>query len=216
MKHYALLPVCLAALLNPLTGVCEESSSDAAAVQVITPEVKPRTVKESDIDTEFFEVGGFVGIMTVDDFTTEAFVGLTASFHATEDFFIQFNYGQLEVGQNSYEKLLNTPLLNSSDRQYTYYDFLVGYNIFPGEVYFTSDITFNSAFYLVAGVGNTEFAGEDNFTTTFGAGYRIILKDWLAWHIDYRDHIFSSDVVDPGSKALKNNIELSSGITFFF
>jgi outer membrane beta-barrel protein len=78
----------------------------------------------------------------------------------------------------------------------------------------TSKLTFNSSFYLVGGVGNTEFGGEDNFTTTLGTGYRIVLRDWLTWHVDLRDHIFKSDIIS--SSRITNNIELSTGVTWFF
>jgi outer membrane beta-barrel protein len=78
----------------------------------------------------------------------------------------------------------------------------------------TSNLTFNSAFYLIGGIGNTEFGGEDNFTTTVGTGYRIVLLDWLTWHIDFRDHIFQSDILNEDETT--HNIELSSGVTLFF
>jgi outer membrane beta-barrel protein len=78
----------------------------------------------------------------------------------------------------------------------------------------TSQLTFNSDFYLVGGVGNTRFGGEDNFTTTLGTGYRIVLRDWLTWNIDFRDHIFSSDIIK--SNQTTHNIELSTGVAFFY
>ncbi len=186
------------------------------AVQVIKPEVKPREVSEADIDTEFFEIGIYAGVLSIDNFGTEPVYGVNASFHATEDFFLQGNYAVSKAGTTSFEDLSgnNVRLLTDSERDYTYYNLLLGYNIFPGEVFMTSKLTFNSAFYLVGGVGNTKFGGEDNFTTTIGTGYRIILRDWLTWHIDFRDHIFRSDIINESQTT--HNIELSSGLTLFF
>jgi outer membrane beta-barrel protein len=186
------------------------------AVQVIPPEVKPREISEAKIDTEFFEVGLFAGVLNIDNFGSEAVYGLNASFHATEDFFLQANYGISKAGNTSFEDLSgdNVRLLTDSERDYTYYDFLFGYNIFPGEVFMTSNLTFNSAFYLVGGVGNTKFGGEDNFTTTLGTGYRIVLRDWLTWHVDFRDHIFKSDIINENQTT--HNMELSSGVSLFF
>lgn len=186
------------------------------AVQVIKPEVKPRVVTEAEIDDEFFEVGAYGGMLTIDNFGNKAVFGINAAFHATEDFFLQFNYGTSSAGLTSFEELSgqNVRLLTNSERDYTYYDLLVGYNIFPGEVFVTSKLSFNSAFYLVGGVGNTKFGGEENFTTTLGTGYRIVLRDWLTWHIDYRDHIFNSDVLKQNQTT--HNIELTSGVTLFF
>jgi outer membrane beta-barrel protein len=197
------------------TEVTDEGGKPGA-VQVIAPEVKPREISEAKIDTELFEVGLFAGVLDIDNFGSAAVYGLNASFHATEDFFLQANYGRSKAGNTSFEDLSgdNVRLLTDSERDYTYYDFLFGYNIFPGEVFMTSRLTFNSAFYLVGGVGNTKFGGEDNYTTTVGTGYRIILRDWLAWHIDFRDHIFNSDIINDSQTT--HNIELSSGVSFFF
>lgn len=187
-----------------------------AAVQVIKPEVQPRVVTEAEIDDEFFEVGAYGGMLTIDNFGSEAVFGINAAFHATEDFFLQFNYGKSSAGLTSFEELSgqNVRLLTNSERDYTYYDLLVGYNIFPGEVFVTSKLSFNSAFYLVGGVGNTEFGGEKNFTTTLGTGYRIVILDWLTGHVDYRDHIFNSDILKQNQTT--HNIELTAGVTLFF
>ncbi len=203
-------------LATPTAAQETDAADKPAPVQVITPEIQPRTIREADIDAEFFEIGAFAGMMTIDNFSSEPLMGISAAFHATEDFFIQFNYGMTEAGLTSFEELSgsNVRLLTDSDRDYTYYDFLVGYNIFPGEVFFSDSLTFNSAFYLVGGVGNTEFGGESNFTTTFGTGFRVVLLDWLTVHVDFRDHMFKSDLIRESQ--LTHNIELSSGITLFF
>jgi len=197
-------------------AVAAEDSDKPAAVQVITPEVKPREVSEADIDNEIFGIGVYAGILSIDNFGSEPVYGISAMFHATEDLFLQFDYAVSRAGNTSFEDLSgdNVSLLTSSDRDYTYYNLLLGYNIFPGEVFMTSKLTFNSDFYLVGGVGNTRFGGEDNFTTTLGTGYRIVLRDWLTWNIDFRDHIFNSDIIK--SNQTTHNIELSTGITFFY
>lgn len=222
---------CFAALGRSLAvlGVCwmgfgglsqnataADSDSKPEPVQVITPEVEPREISEAKMDDEFFEVGIYAGMLTIDNFGSEFMYGVNAAFHATEDFFLQINYGTATAGETSFEELSgeNIRLLTSSERDYTYYNLMLGYNIFPGEVFMTSKLTFNSAFYLAGGVGNTEFGGEDNFTTTLGTGYRIVLRDWLTWHIDFRDHIFQSDILNKSETT--HNVELSSGVTLFF
>jgi outer membrane beta-barrel protein len=196
--------------------VADDSVDKPAAVQVITPEVEPREVSEADIDDEIFGIGFYAGVLSIDNFGTEPVYGVRALFHATEDLFLQFDYGVSRADKTTFEELSgdNVSLLSSSDRDYTYYNVLLGYNIFPGEVFMTSKLTFNSAFYLVGGVGNTRFGGEDNFTTTLGTGYRIVLRDWLTWNIDFRDHIFRSDIIK--SNQTTHNIELSTGIAFFY
>jgi outer membrane beta-barrel protein len=210
------LTLCAGLAVGGQSAHGAEQDAKPAAVQVIKPEVVPREVTEDDIDDEFFEIGVFAGNLTIDNFGSELVYGVNASFHATEDFFLQMNYGMSKAGLTSFEDLSgqNVRLLSDSERDYTYYDLLVGYNIFPGEVFMTSKLTFNSSFYLVAGIGNTEFGGEDNFTTTLGTGYRIVLRDWLTWHIDYRDHIFKSDILQEDQTT--HNIEFSTGLTLFF
>jgi outer membrane beta-barrel protein len=73
---------------------------------------------------------------------------------------------------------------------------------------------FNSAIYLIGGVGSTEFAGDDRFTLNFGLGIRIIPRDWFAIHADIRDHIFDIDLL--GQEKTVHNLEAHIGMTFFF
>lgn len=212
-----ILSICLSCLLAPAQPAAATGSDENAdAVQVITPEVKPREVSEAEIDDESFEIGVYAGIINIEDFGSEPLFGINASYYATEDFFLQLNYAISKAGNTSFEDLSgeNVRLLTDSERDYSYYNALIGYNIFPGEVFMTSKLTFNSAFYLVGGVGNTHFGGEDNFTTTLGTGYRIVLRDWLTWHIDFRDHIFKSEIIKDDETT--HNLELSTGLTLFF
>jgi outer membrane beta-barrel protein len=216
-KSLVILSMCWAGLaVSEEGGKATGDDTKPEAVQVIKPEVQPREVDEAAIDDESFEIGLYAGILDIDNFGSEPLYGINASYFATEDFFLQLNYAVSKAGHTSFEDLSgkNVRLLTDSERDYTYYNALVGYNIFPGEVFMTSKLTFNSAFYLVGGVGNTKFGGEDNFTTTLGTGYRIVLRDWLTWHIDFRDHIFKSDIIKQNQTT--HNIELSSGLTWFF
>jgi outer membrane beta-barrel protein len=216
-RSVAVISLCWAGLAAAAENVNVPGDGDKPpAVQVIKPEVKPREISEADIDTELFEIGLFAGILTIDNFGSEPVYGVNASFHASEDFFLQLNYGTSKAGLTSFEEVSGEDirLLTDSQRDYTYYNVMVGYNIFPGEVFMTSKLTFNSDFYLAGGVGNTKFGGEDNFTITLGTGYRIILLDWLTWHVDFRDHIFKSDIIEENQTT--NNVEFSTGVSLFF
>ncbi|MDK2779177.1 MAG: outer membrane beta-barrel domain-containing protein [Pseudomonadota bacterium] len=198
----------------------EENSNDGSVainpIKIVEPDVKTRKAEEAQIDNEVFEAGFFVGMISIEDFGTHPLYGVKASFHATEDFFLQANYGMSEAGKTSYETINGSGvnILTDSDRDYSYYDVLVGYNLFPGETFVTRSLTFNSAFYLVAGVGNTTFAGDEQFTMVVGTGYRIILSDWLTWNLDYRDHMFETELL--GNKKQTHNIEFATGLTVFF
>ena len=73
---------------------------------------------------------------------------------------------------------------------------------------------YNTAFYLIAGIGSTTFAGDDRFTVNGGFGYRMLPTDWLAVHFDVRDHVYDIDLL--GEKKIVNNLEAHLGLSFFF
>lgn len=184
-------------------------------IVVVEPDNKQREAYEAQIDSEFFELGAYAGILAIEDFGSSTVLGLKASFHATEDFFLQANYGQAEAGDSTAEYYFGDDDISIiKNRDYRYYNLLVGYNLFPGETFVTQNLTFNSAFYLVAGAGNTEFADDNHFTITLGSGYRIILKDWLTVNVDFRDHSFEAEI-GPKTKRT-HNLEFSTGVTAFF
>tara|TARA_R110001583_G_scaffold47630_6_gene149175 strand:+ start:362 stop:1024 length:663 start_codon:yes stop_codon:yes gene_type:complete len=193
----------------------EDGDVDINPIIVVEPDNTQREAYEAQIDSEFFELGAYAGILAIEDFGSSSVFGVKASFHATEDFFLQANYGQAEAGLSTAEYIYGdseTSII--TDRDYRYYNLLVGYNLFPGETFVTQDLTFNSAFYLVAGAGNTDFADNNHFTITVGSGYRIILKDWLTINVDFRDHSFEAEI-GPKTKRT-HNLEFSTGLTAFF
>ena len=51
-------------------------------------------------------------------------------------------------------------------------------------------------------------------TLSIGAGYRLLLNDWLAAHFDVRDHVFEIDLL--GSNKTTHNLETGLGVTVFF
>jgi outer membrane beta-barrel protein len=182
---------------------------------VIEPNVKRREVKEADIDTENFEVTAFLGLLSIEDFGTDAVYGVRLDYHVTEDIFVEGAIGTSTAGTTSFENIgANTPLLTDSEREYTYYTVALGYNLLPGEAFIGRKRAYNTALYVIAGAGNTRFAGDDQFTITWGAGYRIVVKDWMAVHMDFRDHMFSLDIT--GQDKTANNFEASLGLAFFF
>jgi outer membrane beta-barrel protein len=182
---------------------------------VIEPELQRRTITEADIDTEDFEVGAYAGVMSIEDFGSNFVYGIRAAYHITEDFFAEAAYGRTEADETSYETLSGgAKLLTDSQRQFDYYNISLGYNLFPGEAFIGSGHAFNTAFYLIAGVGNTEFADDSHFTVNAGAGYRFLLNDWISLRVDVRDYIFKSDLL--GNDKTTNNLEFTGGLSFFF
>jgi outer membrane beta-barrel protein len=193
---------------EPVTG----EPSDKA---VIEPEVERRKIKQTCIDTEDFEVGAYVGILSIEDFESNVVYGARLAYHLTEDFFLEGTAGRSRAGRTSYENLSGSAdLLTDSERDYTYYALSAGWNALPGEIFLGKNRAYPTAFYLVAGIGSTRFAGDDRFTVNGGFGYRILPADWIAVHFDVRDHVYDIDLL--GEKKIVNNLEAVLGLSIFF
>jgi outer membrane beta-barrel protein len=183
--------------------------------QVIEPEVERREVKEPEIDTEDFEIGAFAGIMSIEDFGSDFVYGARIAYHVTEGFFVEGTIGQTKAGLTSFEILSGgAPLLSDDDRQYTYYNLNLGYNVLPGEGFVGEGRAYNTSLYLIGGLGSTRFAGDDRFTVNFGVGYRFLLNDSVAVHLDFRDHLYDIDLL--GEEKTTHNLEAHVGVTVFF
>jgi outer membrane beta-barrel protein len=192
-----------------------EAEADRAR-PVIDPQVERRDVKAPRIDTEDFEVGGYIGFLSVEDFGTNTVYGARLAYHITEGLFTEVTYGQSDAGKTSFEILSGgqAPLLTESEREFKYYDISLGYNLLPGEVFIGGNWAFNSALYVVLGAGNTRFADDDFFTVTYGAGYRVLATDSIALHFTVRDHMLDIDIT--GEDKTTHNIEFTLGGTWFF
>jgi outer membrane beta-barrel protein len=183
--------------------------------QVVEPEVERREIKEPDIDSEDFEVGVFGGVMSIEDFGSDLSYGLRLAYHVTDGFFVEGTVGRSTAGLTSFEILSGgAPLLSDSERELTYYNLNLGFNILPGEAFVGEGRAFNSALYVIAGLGSTTFAGDDRFTVNFGAGYRLLLNDSVALRIDFRDHLFDIDLL--GEEKTAHNLEGTISMSVFF
>lgn len=216
------LPGC--ALINRIGGgepPAPAASEPAAAEQaladrpIIEPQVERRNIRRPRIDTEDFELGAYVGVLSIEDFESNVVYGARLAYHLTEDFFLEATAGQSRAGRTSYENLSGSAeLLSDNERDYTYYALSMGWNALPGEIFIGENRAYNSAFYLIAGIGSTTFAGDDRFTVSGGFGYRVLPADWIAVHFDVRDHVYDIDLL--GEKKIVNNLEAHLGLSFFF
>jgi len=192
-----------------------EAAGDGETPVVIDPQVERREIKPARIDTENWEVGAYVGSLSVEDFEVNMVYGGRLAYHLSEDFFAEAIVGTSDAGLSSFERLSGgAPLLTDSERQFTYYSLGFGWNALPGEIFLGGKRALNSAVYLTLGAGSTRFAGDDRFTLTGGAGVRVLVRDWLALHLDMRDHVMEIDVL--GSKKTSHNYEATLSLTAFF
>lgn len=206
-----------------LAAIAMTASANAQAADAEDLELEPLVVREPDrrqvdvdaLDTENVELGVFGGIMSVQDFGTDTVVGARLAYHITEDFFVEGTYGQTTLGQTSFERLSGgAQILTDEERDLTYYNVSLGWNIFPGEAFVGRGFAFKGGLYLIGGVGSTEFGGDSRFTINAGVGYRLVATDWLAFHVTLRDHFFESDLL--GENDTLHNLEFSGGLTLFF
>ncbi len=194
--------------------VATSGDNDAVQQQVIQPQVERRTIDIDTIDTEDFAIAIFSGLYSAEDFGTNMVIGARVAYHVTERIFFEAAYAKTDTSETSYESLSGgAPLLSDNDRELTYYNASVGFNVLPGEAFMGKGWAFNTALYVIGGVGNTNFANDDRFTVNYGAGYRFLATDWLAIHLDVRNHIFDMDLF--GEKTT-NNLEFTSGFSIFF
>jgi outer membrane beta-barrel protein len=141
--------------------------------------------------------------------------GARIAYHFTEDVFAAATIASAEAGRTSYEDLSGSvDLLTDSERRFTSYDLSVGWNVLPGEAFLGGTRAMPAALYLTLGAGSTRFGGDDFFTIAAGAGYRLLVTDWLAVHVEARDLIFRSDLL--GTDKTTQNLQFTIGLTAFF
>ena len=201
-----------------LTGCARDrlvQAEDTTQPPVIEPDVERRDIEVPKIDTEDFEVGITAGQISVEDFGVNTVAGGRFAYHVTEGFFVELAAGRADTELTSFERLSGAAqLLTEDDREYSYYNVSLGYNIFPGEHFIGKNRAMNTETYVIGGVGKTTFAGDDRFTINFGMGMRVMPLDWLAVHGDIRDHVFDIDLL--GQEKTSHNLEARIGVTFFF
>lgn len=202
----------LLALLLPMAGFAQ-GPERAETEQVIQPEIDRRQVRIPHIDTNDFEIGAYLGLLSVEDFGAKPVYGARLVYHVAEDFFVEGMFGMSTVSDQALCDL-GLCLFPSREEDLTYYALSVGYNLFPAEIFSGRRTAMASTVYLLGGVGNTSFIDENYFTINVGVGLRVLPTDWLALHITFRDHLFESDIL--GAKEIKNNFELTAGLSVYF
>jgi len=182
---------------------------------IVEPQVKRREVKVPNIRAKDFEVGAYFGALSIQDFGTNPLYGIRAAYHVSEDIFLEGYVARSKAGTTSLEDVFpDVTVVSDAGRRFTYYDLDLGYNVLPGEIFIGRGRAFNSQLYVTVGMGDVKFAEKDQFALNLGVGERLVITDWLALHIDVRDHIFETDLT--GRTKNVDNIEATIGLTTFF
>ena len=206
----------VAALLCVSAATAWAQDSEDTLGELISPDLERREIREAKIDSENIEITAYLGgVMNVEDFGSNPLYGGALAYHINEDLFMEAAYGQSELGESSFERLSGAaPLLTDEQRQLSYYDLSLAWNLFPGEYFLFDKWALNSSLYLIGGVGNTSFADEEHFTYNIGAGVRVLTTDWLAFRLDVRDRIFEHEIF--GEAQNTNNLSAQLGVSIYF
>jgi outer membrane beta-barrel protein len=183
--------------------------------QVVVPQVERRDVKLPRYPSKDIEVGAFFGMYSTENFGASGVYGLRLGYHITEDFFVQANLAQTKVSDENFRQLLpGGGIFPQPEEKLTYYNVTAGWNVLPGEIFIGRNRAKATSLYLLAGIGSTKLAERRNSTLNFGVGFRALLADRAAAHIELRDHVFSIDLLGPREST--HNLELTAGFSWFF
>lgn len=188
----------------------------ALAGLLVTPVVaqEPQSSSAHRIDSEVFDLGVTAGVVNIADFNGEWTVGVSATFQASENFFLQYNFLQADSSPSAYENSQGL-LFDGSDRTFRHYDLLVGYRLFQGEFFASEERARLASLYLVGGAGETRFGGEENFTTTLGVGYEVALTRDILVRLDYRAYLYDSNLIADEERSVTSN-QMSVGVSYLF
>lgn len=193
----------------------ENDSAESDQTALIQPEVERRQFDEADIDGDDFEIVFSFGYLSIEDFGVNSILVLKLNYYIDENMFVQLALAESEGGETSFETLSGgAPLLTDEERELSSYSINIGYNLLPGEAFLTDQTTYNTSFYLTAGIGSTEFAGDDQYTLNYGAGFRFLLNDYMTINTDFRNNLFDMDTF--GENKGTNNLEFTLGIGLVF
>ncbi len=167
---------------------------------------------ELKVNSELFDVGLTAGIINLEDFPAEYLIGASVTFKASESFFLQYNYVQADISRSTHEQ---GGLEYGVDRSFSHYDLLIGYNLFQGEFFAGEGDAHLSSLYVVGGIGDTDFGGEENFTYTFGVGYQIEFFRKYVLRVDYRDYLYESAIISGADKTVQSS-QFSVGMGYLF
>jgi outer membrane beta-barrel protein len=182
--------------------------------QVVIPQVDRRNIEKPKFPSNDFEIGLFTGTYSTQNFGSSWVYGARLGYHITEDFFVEGVYAQTKVSDELFRQILPGGIFLNDSEKLSYYNFSIGYNLLPGEIFVGGSRARPSQFYIVGGVGSTKFDQQRKPTFNFGFGYRLYLADWAALQLDLRDHVFSLDLL--GKRQSTQNVEFTGGLTVYF
>lgn len=201
-----------------MMGVCfsvdtlAQNSKDS--VVIIEPEKTVTNIQAAAIDTEHFELGFYLGSVSVEEFNTNLITGLSLTYHISSRWLTQAQYGLSEVQSPAFEDTSGFVFLDEDDLNYEYLRIMGGYKIVDGRSFFGKRHKYNSAVYFLAGVSDVNFAGSRNQGLALGLSYRTVITDWLTMNLDINNTTVNLELFNDETKV--NNTEMAIGINALF
>jgi outer membrane beta-barrel protein len=214
MHNNTMSPRRIAVPLLLAAGSAFAQANKPADEPPVVPQVDRRELRLPKFPSRDFEVGMFVGVYGTENFGANPVYGLRVGYHLTEDWFVEGAFGSTTVSDEAFRQILPGGIFTDPKEKLSYYSLSVGYNLFPGEVFFGSKQARVSSMYLIGGVGSTDFVGQKRQTFNFGFGWRVLLGERAAMRVDLRDHVFSLDLL--GRNQSTHNLEATLGFSYHF
>ena len=183
------------------------------AFDIVKPDTEQDLIKDSDIDNISMNFGVYTGLINYENFNSSYMLAMYFSYPFDEDVFVEAEFGISALNDTEYRNI-GLPLLSEEEVDLQFYTILVGYNLLPGEVYWSREKTLISRFYLIAGVGSVSFDNNNYVSIQFGAGFKMELDKNKSIRFEARDRMYDTDIL--GTDKLTNNIEFHLGIDWNF
>ena len=200
-------------LVLPVSGIADDQTSKPND-QIVVPEVSRRDVHLPSFPSNDVDIGVLAGKYSTQNFGTSTVEGIRIGYNITEDFFVQSVLAKTNVSDATYRQILPGGVFPTQIEKLSYYNFSLGYNILPGEVFVGTRHALPVTFYVLAGVGSTTLDAQKHATVNVGSGMRLFLNDYFSLQLDARDHLFSMDLL--GTRQRTQNLEMTMGLTISF
>jgi outer membrane beta-barrel protein len=201
-----------------MTGICFSvnalSQNSKDSVVIIEPEKTVTNVQAAAIDDEHFELGFYLGSISVEEFNTNLITGLSLTYHINSNWLTQAQYGITKVQRAAFEDTSGFIFLSEDDLNYEYIRVMGGYKIIDGRSFLGKRHKFNSAVYFLAGISDIDFAGSRNQGVALGLSYRTVITDWLTMNLDINNTTVNLELF--GDKKKVNNTEMNIGVNALF
>ena len=210
-----ILSLCSVVFLSPMASAQTIGNAGKKKVTVITPKKEITKVDSAQIDDEHFEIGVFVGSMSIEDFSTVVLVGASASYHINSRFMASLRYGQTSQARAYFERLNeDTNFVPEDEKDIRYIALEGSIKLLESRSFLGKRHKYNSRLYLDVGIESIDFIGESDIGLGLGFNYKVVLTDWLTSNLIFKDHIVKRELL--GESRLTHNLEASLGFNVLF